>query len=93
MIIELGVHLFKKNTQNSEARTPFCPGRYSLNKSFAMNLHFKHLPSEYPRKAAVKFLKMQDLEEAIAQIDITDKYEGKIKNDYDFDYLDIDVQE
>ena len=49
-----------------------------------MNLHFKHLPSEYPRKAAVKFLKMQDLEEAIAQIDITDKYEGKIKNDYDF---------
>ena len=42
---------------------PFCPGCYYLSHQLGTSIHFKHVPSDCPRKAVtVKMLEMEDLE-------------------------------
>ena len=62
----------RRETGNREAQSPFCPGCFTLHKNSKLQVHFKHLPSQCPRKAAVKFIDMEEFTEFTENIDELD---------------------
>ena len=78
----------RNNTKNREAKSPFCPGCYNISKNSEIRLHFKHQPSECPRKAVVKIIQMDDIEDALNDIehDVTDGNNTTINS---VNYLDV----
>ena len=62
----------KSFNKNRDAQTPFCPGCFNIAKKSNIQLHYKHLASQCPRKAAVQMLQAQDVELDVDQLAIDD---------------------
>ena len=78
---------FKKQNQQRKAetrdpRSSFCPSCYSMSQKSKSNIHFKHHPTECPKKAYVKYLQTawieDDDEDLAGDVENLDIDNGKI---------------
>ena len=66
---------FIKKNYEKKSKSPFCPGCYALSKKSRAQVHFKHIPMECPRQAAINML--QTDENLVEEIEnVTSEDEG-----------------
>ena len=73
----------KKNAnKNRDANMPFCAGCFKMHKTLGSRLHFQHLSSECPRKAAVKLMQIEEMEDDMELVNINDDSDGNYYWEY-----------